>query len=83
MNSVLLQYLAAGGMPWFVIAATGVAVFVNLGCNALLIPRFGIGGAATASSLTYALLLVASLAYLRASDRRSELAPLEPHAFNS
>jgi len=80
MNSVLLQYLAAGGMPGFVIATTGAAVLVNLGGNALLIPRFGLGGAATASSLTYAMLLAASLAYLRACDRRGDFSSMDPHA---
>jgi stage V sporulation protein B len=83
MNSVLLQYLAAGGMPWFVIASTAAAVIVNLVCNALLIPRFGIGGAATASSLTYAMLLVASVAYLRVCDRRRDFSSMDPHATNT
>lgn len=64
LNGVLLQYLAAEGMPWFTAVSTGTAAAVNLAANAVCIPRFGIEGAAAASSLTYVLLLAASILYV-------------------
>ncbi|HET6319403.1 MAG TPA: oligosaccharide flippase family protein [Chloroflexota bacterium] len=64
INSVLMQYLAACGMPWFVPLTTIAGVVVNGLLNVWLIPWYGINGAATASSLTYAALLATSSGYL-------------------
>jgi O-antigen/teichoic acid export membrane protein len=51
-------------MPWFAVISTGAAAAMNLAMNAALIPRFGIEGAAAASSITYALLLCVSGVYM-------------------
>lgn len=75
LNGVLLQHLAAGGMPWFAVFSTGAAAAMNLGLNGALIPRFGIEGAAAASSLTYALLLCTSGVYMVLRGRPRQASP--------
>lgn len=50
---VVWPVLQAGGYLRGVVAATGVATLANLLLNLLLIPRFGIVGAAAATSVSY------------------------------
>jgi O-antigen/teichoic acid export membrane protein len=42
------------GKPWFNTASASVAFLINIAANLVLIPRFGISGAALASSISYA-----------------------------
>lgn len=64
--------LQAGGYLQGVVAAAAAAMLVNLVLNVLLIPRFGISGAAAATSLSYG-----GMALLQAAmARRVSLRPL-------
>lgn len=65
VNTILYQYLAATGMPWFVVGATLLGAVANVLLNLYLIPAFGIAGAGAASSVTYAFLLLLTVGYLR------------------
>lgn len=70
VNTILMNYFAAEGMPPIAIWSPALASAVNLALNFILLPRIGIAGASIASSVAYALMLVASIAYVRASRRR-------------
>ena len=67
LNSILLQHMAASGMPWVPVLATALAVVLKLAANVLLIPTYGMAGAATAASVTYALLFASSVVYVRSN----------------
>lgn len=54
MGVVASAYLAGIGRPQAGAWASGVNIVVNIGLNLVLIPLFGIGGAAVASSISYA-----------------------------
>jgi O-antigen/teichoic acid export membrane protein len=68
ISTILQQHLAASGMPWFLVGAMASAVVGNVGLNLVLIPAFGIAGAAAASTATYALLLGLIVWYLGRHD---------------
>lgn len=70
INNVLFQYLSAGGLPWFLAISTAASAVLNLALNALLIPRSGISGAAIASSIAYAFLLLITSTYLMTPSGR-------------
>ena len=55
---VLMNFFAGEGSPPIVYLAPVVGVAVNLGANLLVIPRWGIDGAATTSSLAYLIVFV-------------------------
>lgn len=69
---VLLPVLQAGGNLRELVATTAIATAVNVALNVWLIPRFGIEGAAVATTLSYVLV---ALLYVYAMRRR-EIAPL-------
>lgn len=71
LNSMLHQLLASYGMPWFVVLNTGGGAVFNVLLNLVLVPRFGILGAAAASTVTYAALLLATTIYLQSPSGRS------------
>jgi O-antigen/teichoic acid export membrane protein len=52
-SQILFNDLGGRGKPYFGTIASLISAFVTLGADVLLIPRFGIIGAATASSLAY------------------------------
>jgi O-antigen/teichoic acid export membrane protein len=64
-NSLLSNHLAAVGFPLAAVAIWGVAAVANVALNALLIPGHGIAGAAVASLVCYAFVLVAQYSYAR------------------
>lgn len=72
VNAVLMNYLAALGMPPITIISPLTASTVNIIANVVLIPRWGINGAAVASTIAYALMLAFSIAYC-ASERHRRL----------
>jgi O-antigen/teichoic acid export membrane protein len=74
MNSLLHQHLAAFQMPWFLAWSTAGGASVNAIANVVLLPRFGIGGAALASTITYAGLLCATVLFLGSPHGRRYLA---------
>lgn len=70
VNTIFMQYFAGTGMPIFAIASPAAAAVVNIGLNLYLLPLAGIVGAAIASSVAYALMLCASLVYVRRVKER-------------
>src|SRR2546423_13530119 len=54
-NNAVSSYLASEGFPWVAVYVWLVAVVVNIGLNAVLIPVHGIAGAAAASLVSYAI----------------------------
>jgi O-antigen/teichoic acid export membrane protein len=70
-SQVLFSDLGGRGKPYYGTLASLIAVFVTLGGDLLLIPRFGIVGAAIASSLAYTTnAVVAIFAYLWVSGNK-------------
>ena len=73
INTVLMNYFAALGFPRIAIFSPLAALFVNVALNLLLIPRLGIVGAALASTVSYGMMLLASVVYIALGPpRRSE-----------
>jgi Na+-driven multidrug efflux pump len=62
---VFMNFLASCGMPLVAVYSPLVALVVNVALNLALIPRMGFAGAALASSVAYALMLLISVAYVR------------------
>ncbi|MBI4473811.1 MAG: flippase [Acidobacteria bacterium] len=62
-NNALSNYLASEGLPWFAVYVWIIALVMNVGANFLLIPSYGITGAAAASLLGYVLVFVCQYAY--------------------
>lgn len=60
-----LMVLQAGGREAVVLRVTAWAALLNLGLNALLIPRYGLAGAASASVATEAIRLIIACATVR------------------
>jgi O-antigen/teichoic acid export membrane protein len=65
INSILMNFLAACGMPRVVVLGPLVALVVNVAGNLWLIPRLGFVGASITSSVAYAVMLAISLLYIR------------------
>jgi O-antigen/teichoic acid export membrane protein len=63
IGKVLVTELLARERPGYTVWASGVAAVVNLASNLLLVPKFGISGAAIASTLSYALLSLILIRY--------------------
>ena len=59
----LSAFLSGRGRPVFPVATSLVSFLVNLILNLLLIPRFGIAGAAVTSALTYSLATILNLVF--------------------
>jgi len=68
---VIMNFLAGNGSPPIVYIAPLIGLIVNLGANFYVIPRYGINGAATTSSVGYAIVLALALGYyLRSTGSR-------------
>lgn len=66
LNGVLMNHFAGRGMPAVTLYAPLVGLLLNVGLNLVVVPRYGIAGAAITSSAAYALMLALSLvAFLR------------------
>jgi O-antigen/teichoic acid export membrane protein len=70
LNTLLHQHLAAFGMPGFLVASTSVGAVLNALLNAWAIPQYGVVGAAAVSSVTYVVLLAATVWYIGRSGGR-------------
>ena len=62
-TSVISNYFASCGQPWFSVWIWPAAAILNVGLNLYCIPRWGIVGAATSSLLTYSALFVTQYTY--------------------
>ena len=69
VNTILMNYLASIGFPLIAVYAPGVAMTLNIALNLKWIPSYGIVGASMASSVSYGLMLLMSLAYVAKSQR--------------
>jgi O-antigen/teichoic acid export membrane protein len=68
--AVLTRYLSGQGRPGTTTLILVVGLGINIAANLLLIPRLGINGAALASSVSYSVSAVLTLAvFLRVSGR--------------
>ncbi len=66
LYKIISSFLAARGFPHIIMRFALFGVVVNLGLNLLLIPRWGIAGAAIASSFSYGgMFFLALLTFLR------------------
>jgi SAM-dependent methyltransferase len=71
INGILMQHFGGQGMPLVTIIAPLVGAVLNLSLNAVVVPRFGIVGAAVTSSVAYSMMLLLSLgAFLRGGGVR-------------
>lgn len=73
LSKVMSSYIAGRGRPGPVSAGATVALFTNVVANLILIPRFGIVGAAMASLISYSAL---ALMMLIVASRLAHLSPL-------
>lgn len=64
-NVILMNYLSATGLPPIVVIAPSIAALLNIALNLIMVPRFGIEGAAVSSSIAYTLMLAISIVYIR------------------
>ncbi len=64
VNSILQNYFGAEGVPPVAFLSPAAASLLNIALNLVLIRKFGIRGAAVASTLAYALMLVFSMTYV-------------------
>lgn len=65
INTILLNFLAACGMPLVVVYGPLLALVLNVAANLWLVPSVGFVGASISSSLAYAAMLVTSVLYIR------------------
>lgn len=68
-NTVFMNYFASIGMPWITVYSPGIAMLMNILINLILIPTFGIVGASMSSIITYGMMLIISVIYIRKGDR--------------
>jgi O-antigen/teichoic acid export membrane protein len=61
LNGVLMNHFGGRGMPPVTALAPLVGLVINVGLNLVVVPRWGIAGAAATSSAAYAMMLVVSL----------------------
>ena len=69
LNGVLMNHFAGRGMPAVTLYAPLAGLVLNVGLNLVVVPRYGIAGAAATSSLAYALMLALSLGAFMRSGR--------------
>lgn len=73
LGRIFSGYFAGRGMPKFSLFSTLLALVLNVCLNLILIPRWGLAGAAVASSVAYTLATVSSLYFfLRTSSATIE-----------
>jgi O-antigen/teichoic acid export membrane protein len=65
VNTIYMNYFASEGNPLVVIYAPATGSIVNFILNVFLIHRYGINGAAIASSIAYGVMLLCSLVYAK------------------
>jgi stage V sporulation protein B len=70
---VISSYLSGIGRPEYATAIAGGTVIITIALDLLLIPRYGIAGAAVASSIVYTAAAVASIYALRRESGASVL----------
>ncbi len=64
INIIYMNYFASIGMPLITVYSPGIAAIVNILLNMKLIPAAGVVGASISSTLSYGLMLIASMVYI-------------------
>ncbi len=75
INTVLSNFLAATGFPWFAVYVWIAALFVNVGLNLFLIPRYGPAGASWASLVGYFLVFVLQYQFIVGKEMKEPVKP--------
>jgi O-antigen/teichoic acid export membrane protein len=70
LESVLVQYFNAAGLPRAIPLFWTATLIINIALTFALVPTFGARGAATASTISYALIFGLVLIYFRAQTRQ-------------
>jgi len=65
VNSVLMNYFGSIGMPIITVISPALAFGLNITLNAYWIPRYNIQGAAASSLMSYLLMLLISLIFIK------------------
>jgi O-antigen/teichoic acid export membrane protein len=79
LSGTIISALSAAGDGWFVSRAIALATAANIGLNLILIPNFGMTGAAVTTALSEAIVLAAlgaGRASVRAAVRAADLGAL-------
>lgn len=64
VNVIYMNYFASTGMPLITVYSPAIAAIGNIILNVKMIPAWGIIGASVASTISYGLMLVASVLYI-------------------
>lgn len=80
-GKVLTNEIAGRGFPHYNSINAGVALVLTVGLDIVLIPRYGIMGAAVASTISYSAIFVTAVIFYRLVSRRptEQTAPSEGH----
>ena len=65
LNSIYMNFFASTGMPWVTIYSPLLALILNVFLNMKLIPILGVNGAAISSVISYSLMLLISIFYVK------------------
>ena len=63
LESVLVQHFTGTGLPWTIAIFWIITLLINVGSNLLVVPVYGARGAATTSSISYALVFTLVTVY--------------------
>lgn len=80
IESVLVQYFTGSGLPVMIPLFWVATLVVNVALNLALVPGFGARGAATASTIAYALIFTLVMLYFRLKTGHSISVALVPRA---
>ena len=75
INTVLSNFLAATGFPWFSVYVWIAAFIVNVGLNLFLIPKYGPTGASWASLVGYFLVFVLQYQFIVGKEMKEPAKP--------
>jgi O-antigen/teichoic acid export membrane protein len=78
LESVLVQHFNAAGLPRAIPLFWTATLIINIALTFALVPTFGARGAATASTLSYALIFALVLFYFHAQTKQSLFSILMP-----
>ncbi len=71
VNTIYMNYFASIGMPLITVYSPATAALLNISLNMLMIPRWGLRGAAIASIFSYGTMLLLSILYISRHKKRS------------
>jgi len=70
INTILMNYFAAIGMPPITVYSPMIAVIINIVLNLKLIRSLGIVGASISSVVSYGIMLIASTVYIYMESKK-------------